>query len=478
MSATVIPTFGSSEVTITSIAGTQQITVGDYIRIDGNAYQILSVSMPIISLSSEYSGGKTGQEQKAQYTSSPGSCFDYSFDNSAESLRAHIQETLDNSPFTEDVVVSHRSFADLDGHGSFYHITFIGPAFSTKADELLVIDHRAESSCKAFEAGGAELTGLTLSIKTDMNSGTLTPGTPYYVRLAAVNSAGIGPFVDASPKSEIPRAPPGLAHNCKVYAVQTQADSLRVEWTRAEPTHGDEPFRYRVEFYEEGTVVMTNEVDSVANLLSYSIVQGGLTAGNLYQVVVVAINKQGEGGPSWFADVDQSDGSLRGLYQDYAKRSCYAMPTCDFLSEGCIEDGDFIIQARSAPKPPVFSVATYPSVSTPNFFTKDSLLVSFSSSLGDISGNAVDKFRVEWSKESTFSLSKSIETSGSKYLISSLEIGTQYFVRVKAHNSAGYGSPTNGVPAKPMQSPDPPHLPSLSILPSSSYSAEILGTSL
>jgi len=53
-----------------------------------------------------------------------------------------------------------------------------------------------------------------------------------------------------------------------------------------------------------------------------------------------------------------------------------------------------------------------------------------------------------------------------------------YYIRVTAHNSAGYGIPTNFARAKPMQSPDPPFSPLISISSENSYNVDIVETSL
>ena len=66
--------------------------------------------------------------------------------------------------------------------------------------------------------------------------------------------------------------------------------------------------------------------------------------GKNYEVVVVAINDQGEGGPTWFSAVDAYDGSLDGQYQDYMKRSCFAVPTCEPKSVDCEEGEHFLIK--------------------------------------------------------------------------------------------------------------------------------------
>ena len=56
------------------------------------------------------------------------------------------------------------------------------------------------------------------------------------------------------------------------------------------------------------------------------------------------------------------------------------------------------------------------------------------------------------------------------------KMGNLYYVRVFAHNSAGFGKSAEAVPVKPMQSPDPPHLPRLFYLSNADYYK--MGTSL
>jgi len=56
------------------------------------------------------------------------------------------------------------------------------------------------------------------------------------------------------------------------------------------------------------------------------------------------------------------------------------------------------------------------------------------------------------------------ENAFGELLLESLTMGMQYYVRVSAHNSAGYGAKTSSKPAKPMTRPDPPFEPILSSL--------------
>jgi len=512
------PSLGSTLVEIVSLPATPSIAAGDFIRI-GSLYQVESVEQSHLTLSSEYRGTGPGSADDnaatavvhAYYNTPPTSCFDIVNDNSAEDMRTHIGLNFDDSPFNEDIVVS-RSRGDGDGDGDSiwrYHVTFAGPAFSNHVEELVVVsslDPWSDGSCggsdgNSFEVDGMPSSDVFIDLTTEMDAGSLVPGTSYYVDVAPINSVGVGSFISASPGTEIPRSSPALAQGCRVYAVPDSSTSLKVEWNGVEPYHGEDPTQYKVAFYDESTglVAATSVVTEIDESNTYTLLQEeGLVSGQTYEVVITPINSQGEGGPSWFAQVDSSDASLAGplVYQNYAQRSCFAVPTCELSSEECteVDDGALTIRVRSTPDPPQVTVATYPSASDgPNRFTKDSLLVSYEPSSGDISnsigwsGDDIDKYRIEWSTSSWFGdtdasdlkdTGQSHVTSETEYLIQGLTMGEQYHVRVTAHNSGGYGEPSTALPAKPMTSPDPPHSPTLSMLSVASNDSVAVGTSL
>lgn len=517
------PTPGSTVVEIVSLSATPSIAAGDFIRFGGDdvddegrgnrLYQVESVGQSHLTLSSEYRGmvggsissaGDESSTVQAYYNTPPTSCFDLVNDNSAEDMRTHIGLNFDNSPFNENIIVSRSSGGGGDSSWS-YHVTFTGPAFSRHVDELFVVSSLepwSDASCggggdgdSSFEVDGMPSSDVSIVVKTEMDAGSLVPGTSYYVDIAPINSAGVGPFVDASPQVEIPKSSPGLAQDCRVYAVPDSSTSLKVEWNGVQPYHGEDPTEYKVTFYDESTglVAATRSVVEIDESDTYTVLQEeGLVSGQRYEVVITPINSQGEGGPSWFAQVDSTDTSLTtGLYQDYAQRSCFAIPTCELSSEECTEGADgggFAILARSTPEPPQVTVATYPLASDgPNRFTKDSLLVSYEPSSNDASGgsgDAIDKYRIEWSTSPSSSLEDNTEniqshvTSETEYWIQGLTMGKEYHVRVIAHNSGGYGEPSTALPVKPMTSPDPPHSPTLSMLSINSHDSDDVGTSL
>ena len=162
------------------------------------------------------------------------------------------------------------------------------------------------------------------------------------------------------------------------------------------------------------------------------------------------------------------------------ERSCNAIPTCNVRSKDCYEENGFSIAVRSVPKTPTFSAATYPSIQTANRFTRDSIMITIKED-NEFYGDYVDKYMIEWSTDSSFvdsNYNETLSTNSLEYIIEQLRLGEKYFVRVSAHNSAGYSKPSLPVIVKPIQSPDPPFSPLVLLLPTSSYRTEESGTSL
>jgi len=512
---------GSTDIRVSpssSLPLQSPIGADDFVRIQGNVYIVSSVDEwpTAFSISTEYKGSSDPSSQNSEvisayFTSPPSSCFDVSDSgNSAEKLRTHLSESFDDSPFDESITVSRSALTEpfpensddnLRIVGYEYHVTFTGQGFSSTlgsgVEDLLVISSpsspfSAVGSCGApFVSSGVDVSSqVSVEVTTKMESGSINPGETYYVQIAGVNRNGVGPHVSAAPESEVPRSKPGLAQNCRVYALPSSSSSLKIEWDGVYPNHGQTPSSYKVEFFDvDGNLsdpavstVLVSEIDETSR---YSITKEDLVPGTRYKVLVTPVNELGEGAPNWFSDFDPS-----GIFGDigfssqvnYLERSCHAVPTCEIGSIECTEaDAEsFAITTRSVPSPSLLQVGTYPDVSNDDRFSKDSILVSFEAPLGSY-GMPTDKFLVEWSTLSSFlpvsnagtvaSWSSEVaaqyfdenrEHAFGEFLIDSLDMGTQYFVRVSAHNSGGFGEPTNSVPVKPMTRPDPPYEPVLS----------------
>ena len=510
-----VPLHGSEELRISpseKLPINSPISTDDLIRILNNVYVVSSIDNwpESISISPGYISSKSDQPKvtQAYFTTPPQSCFDLSnLGNSAESLRAHLSQSFDDSPFDETITVSRSTLTepynnDETGEsravGYAYHVTFSGQGFSStlgnQVEELMIL---STPSCGVpFVSNGVDVSSkVTVDVSTEMDSGSVLPGRKYYVKVAGVNRNGVGPYAPASPVNETPRSLPGLAQNCRVYAVPTSASSLRVEWDGIYPDHGLIPSSYRVDFYNaEGGAPdpeSSHVVTDINELTKYSITKKGLVAGKNYKVNVVPLNELGEGGPTWFSSFNPigliHDDTFLTPSSDYIQRSCIAVPTCDKGSVQCTEEDvdNFTIVARSVPPPPKFEAGSFPNTWSRNRFSKDSILVTFESSSNfdtpKSTGMSADKFLVEWSTSSSFEpfsadglttlwssevvaqyADEDGEKANGELLLESLRMGTQYFVRVSAHNTAGYGAKPDSIPVKPMTRPDPPFEPILS----------------
>ncbi|KAL7442689.1 hypothetical protein ACHAXH_009869 [Discostella pseudostelligera] len=508
-----VPLLGSDEVRITStetLPINSPISTGDLIRIQNNVYVVSSVDNwpAFINISSGYLSSKSDQPTSTQayFTTPPQSCFDVSLGNSAESFRTHLSQNFDDSPFNESISVSRSTLTEpYDNHdsgetrviGYAYQVTFSGQGFSSTVgspvEELLIMSTPA---CGVpFVSDGVDVSSkVSVDLSTQVDSGSIIPGKKYYVKVAGVNSQGVGPYAPAVPVAETPRSLPGLAQNCRVYAVPTASSSLRVEWDGVYPNHGQSPSSYRVDFFDvDGGIsdpVSSHVVTSINEHSRYSITKKGLVPGKKYKVNIIPVNELGEGAPKWFSDYNSiglihDDNYFTPV--DYIQRSCNAVPTCDNGSVQCdeVDSENFAIVARSVPPPPKFEVGTFPNVSSRNRFSKDSVLVTFDSAsyfnTAKSIGIATDIFLVEWSTSSSFEpfasnglatlwsaevMAQYADEEGSNAIgelqLEPLTMGTQYFVRVSAHNTAGYGAKADAIPVKPMTRPDPPFDPILS----------------
>ncbi|EJK45230.1 hypothetical protein THAOC_36165 [Thalassiosira oceanica] len=463
------------------------IAVGDVIKIADNSYVISNVDAWPHAV--ELEGGFAS-------SSSP---LDRCRQVSADNLRDYLLEGFDDSPFGESLAVSREIVTRFVGElgetrvvGFLYHVTFLGQGFSSAlgggVDEFLILSS-GPGDCSPFLSDGFDVSShVNVTFSTNVDAGSVVPGQRYYVEMAAVNAHGVGPYVHAKPRSQIAATLPGLPQNCAVYATPSSSSSLVVEWRGVWPDHGATPSLYRVEAYDADsgspTPVVTYNVSEIDETSQYSAKIDGLVPGGRYRLVIVPANAYGERSPSWFSSFDPSSVFNKEDFphsQNFLERACNAVPKCSSESSGCIETDmeEFVITARSPPPPPLVQCGTFPEVSSRNRFAKDSVLVTFESS-GLNSGSPTDKFLVEWSTLPSFLSEKDGEVTKwssevvasysddtglnavAELLLDSLTMGTQYFVRVSAHNTAGFGAPTQGTPVKPMTKPDPPFEPVLS----------------
>ena len=283
---------GSKSAFISSYIGSSEISTGDYILVKDVLYKVDDYNFPEVTLSKPYNGSEKNESQLVYFNTPPSSCFDVAMNNSAIDMKSHIEENFDNSPFGEDIEVNKRSISSSYGIGSTYRITFTGSAFLDETTELFI-----EYCSNIFEVDNSPSLKPSVQIITLMDSSTLVPGTNYYFQVAAINHVGIGSFGPLIPLSETPKSLPGLAMDCKVYAIPTSSDSLRVEWERVISSNGSNITKYEIEFYLSGNLTATyvfNE-NNIEQDDIFSIVQTGLEPGSMYQVNVVAVNEMGRG---------------------------------------------------------------------------------------------------------------------------------------------------------------------------------------
>jgi len=328
------------------------------------------------------------------------------------------------------------------------------------------------------------------TVETLVHAGDVEPGKAIFVGISAVNKVGLGPRQIATVSSDgnalgsiSPRSPPGLPVDVNVFAVTTSAgDSLRVTWHEGE-IYGGDISEYRIEWSTDAGATYPNNL-VVAAVPGKTFYDVKITTSPYSENVirVRSYNDQGHNGPSWYQYVDQFETNAISEIVDFRAGAQRATPTCEEGLDECYENDPFIIWARGLPGSPPLWVPTYPKVDVTRSFTRESGMIYFK--VPDFNGERIDKWRVEWDIDASFSsdmLQHSIvEHDGDNddgytyYNITSLVMGQTYFIRVTAHHSGGYGAPSSSYPFKPMQQPDPPSDPALSI---SSEASTLLGYS-
>jgi len=270
--------------------GNYEAKVGDYVRISDFISRIIYIEGAFITLEERYNREVSYVPVKGFFNTPPESCFSPTFDGSALSMQMHIAENFDHSPFDESISVSREMFSRSNGFGTIYRITFSGPSFHKATEQLYL------SMCTdGFEVDGLPSLSASVIIRTEMESGSIIAGEPTYVQIGAVNKHGTGEFAITQPYSIIPMSLPGLAQNCRVYAVPSTPSSLKVEWDGVTSLHGSIIYKFIIQLFAGGELVTTYEVDAEEESSKYSLHCDGLSPGSLYEVVVLPVSTLGEG---------------------------------------------------------------------------------------------------------------------------------------------------------------------------------------
>ena len=241
----------------------------------------------------------------------------------------------------------------------------------------------------------------------------LTQGLPYFVRVSAYNMLGYGPVRNAVNPAGLPAQAPMRAPGRPTGAALSvvSGSQLGVTWSPPTDTGGDAVTEYLVQYSTDPSFSSAVEESRLLYVVDggpYFKHISGLMMGTMYYVRILAKNSQGYSSPQ--------------------------RPTPPY---------EFPRQAPSAP----MSVSA--GVTSQNMIT-----VAFTPPLST-GGDAVTHFRVDWDTDRDFEGLMSLPHRGSavvsaadeaSYTITDLSPGTEYYIRVQAGNSVGFGPSTRSMP--------------------------------
>ena len=248
------------------------------------------------------------------------------------------------------------------------------------------------------ENGGAEVAGYQVEWSSDgvdwtelaantpelsYEHSSLSVGTEYRYRVAALNSAGAGAWAELTQPTD-PAVAPDAPKGFSATATQT---SITLSWQAPSENGGADVAGYQVEWSSDGV----DWTELAANTTDLSYEHASLKVGSEYRYRVAALNSAGAG--AW-AELTQ--------------------PTDPAVAPGAPEG--------------LWAAAT-----------QTSITLSWQAPSED-GGAEVTGYQVEWSADGVDWSELEANTSGLSYEHSSLSVGAEYHYRVAALNSAGAGA--------------------------------------
>lgn len=353
---------------------------------------------------------------------------------------------------------------------------------------------RAGNSQFADSDASATTTGLTYRI------GNLTNGTTYWVQVQAVNSVGDGPWATAA--SAVAATSPGQPRS---FTVTGGDQSLSVAWQAPTGDGGLDISAYLVQWRSAHQEYDENDRQaSVTDLSGLSHDIGSLTNGRQYFARVAAVNDVGAGrfsaersavpatapdtpddptlavrdraiDVSWSAPASDGGATISGYRVqwraadqqfDSAREASVGGSALRHSITGLTNGTQYFVQvqaANSAGSSPWSSATSAVPVRKPSAVASLELAPgdeSITATWQAPSSSVVSEYIVQWrSADQEFVGSERQATVTSlSYVITGLENGSTYWVRVWAANAAGNGPPTTAS-ANAYTTPGPPGTP-------------------
>ena len=456
-------------------------SVNDFLSINGVVYQVVRVnSLLNITLNAPIAGGSTDVVE-AVYAAYPTTNLRY--DATSSEVEAHLQSQLipniTSGPwfnFTNifSVAVQRTSV------GRSFFVTFTGEMFSQEQPLLMPLSFPNSTfkvvNLTAFGTLSAPNFARTnVSVRRLMTADSLNPGTPVFVRVSAINSVGQGPSRTCavskdgtSSGSIVPRSPPGLPLLPLIFSPPlSKGGFLKVTWSMGED-FGGAITAFGIEWMTAPFAVW-NGFQSV--LIPSSQFQSNTTfewyipviKNHSYSVRVRQYNDLGPSPPAWYAKITAGTPLTTAFSTaaDFHDGSLVALPTCFAGLDQCVENSTTIILARGLPGYPVLTVPMYSQQVAGPPFSRSWVVIYYNEPTPN--GGYVDRYRIEWDEVTTFSspMLRTAVTSAGQFNITNLSMGVTYYIRVFAHTSIGFGSPSAVYSFIPIQQPDPPLSPGL-----------------